>query len=132
LAGKGLRHPESGQSRALVQCCPAGSARLGGQQVRERLGAIALPAGQVLDETTPHGAGDEVTFDKMIVAYRQVYGVTPRSMKLPGWLFANNSDLGKMLTWLSKHGYRADIAANRKAIPGILTYEQFIAKRRMM
>lgn len=74
-------------------------------------------------------AGDAVTFDKMVAAYKNVYGKTPASIKLPGGLFSQG-DLGKMFTWISKHGYEADIAANRKAIPGLLTYEQFIAKRK--
>lgn len=74
-------------------------------------------------------AGDAVTFDKMIAAYKKVYGRTPASIKLPGSLFSKG-DLGKMFTWISKHGYAADIAANRKAIPSLLTYQQFIAKRK--
>ena len=74
-------------------------------------------------------AGDAVTFDKMIAAYQKVYGKTPASIKLPGGLFSKG-DLGKMFTWISKYGYEADIAANRKAIPGLLTYEQFIARRK--
>lgn len=74
-------------------------------------------------------ASDEVTFDKMIAAYKKVYGKTPASIKLPGGLFSKG-DLGKMFTWISKYGYQANIAANRKAVPGLLTYEQFIAKRK--
>lgn len=74
-------------------------------------------------------AGDAVTFDKMIAAYKKVYGKTPMSIKLPSGLFSKG-DLGKMFTWINKYGYEADIADNRKAIPGLLTYEQFIAKRK--
>lgn len=74
-------------------------------------------------------AGDEVTFNKMITAYQHVYGKTPRSIKLPSGMFSQG-DLGKMFTWISKYGYQADIAANRRAIPDLLTYEQFIAKRK--
>jgi uncharacterized protein YbjT (DUF2867 family) len=74
-------------------------------------------------------AGDEVTFDKMIAAYQNVYGKRPKSISLPGWLFSRG-DLGKMITWINKYGYQADISANRKAIPDLLTYEQFIAKRK--
>src|SRR6266550_1743897 len=74
-------------------------------------------------------AGDEVTFGKMIKAYQKAYGKTPKSIRLPGGLFSKG-DLGKMFTWIRKHGYQADIAANRKAIPDLLTYEQFIAKKK--
>jgi uncharacterized protein YbjT (DUF2867 family) len=74
-------------------------------------------------------AGDEVTFEKMLAAYQKVYGKRPKSIPLPGWLFSRG-DLGKMFTWINKYGYQADIAANRKAIPDLLTYEQFIAKKK--
>jgi uncharacterized protein YbjT (DUF2867 family) len=73
-------------------------------------------------------AGDEVTFDKMIATYQKVYGKRPTSIPLPGWLFSRG-DLGKMFTWINKYGYQADISANRKAIPNLMTYEQFIAKK---
>jgi uncharacterized protein YbjT (DUF2867 family) len=74
-------------------------------------------------------AGDEVTFANMITAYRHVYGKTPRSIVLSGKLFSQG-DLGKMFTWISKEGYKADLAMNRRVIPGLLTYEQFIAQKK--
>ncbi len=74
-------------------------------------------------------AGDAVTFHKMITAYQKVYGKTPMSIKLPSGLFSKG-DLGKMFTWINKHGYEADIVANRKALPDLLTFEQFIARRK--
>jgi uncharacterized protein YbjT (DUF2867 family) len=74
-------------------------------------------------------AGDEVTFPQMISAYQKVYGKRPRSMWLPASLFSRG-DLGKMFTWLSKYGYEADLAANRAAIPDLLTFEQFLALKK--
>lgn len=74
-------------------------------------------------------AGDAVTFDQMIEAYQQVYGRTPRSMSLPAsWL--PRGDAGRMFAWISKEGYRADLALNRAAIPDLLTFRRFLALRR--
>ena len=71
-------------------------------------------------------AGDEVTFSDMITTYQKVYGKKPKSMWLPASLFSKG-DLGKMFTWLTKYGYKADLKANRSAIPDLLNYEQFLA-----
>jgi uncharacterized protein YbjT (DUF2867 family) len=73
-------------------------------------------------------AGDKLTFTQMIDAYTRVYGKRPRSMALPvSWLL--RGDAGKMFTWISREGYRADLAANRAAIPDLLTFEQFLTLR---
>jgi uncharacterized protein YbjT (DUF2867 family) len=74
-------------------------------------------------------AGDEVTFTKMIIAYQKVYGKTPISIKLPSSLFSMG-DLGKMISWINKYGYQADLRMNRAEIPDLLTYEQFIALKK--
>jgi len=74
-------------------------------------------------------AGDAVTFEQMIAAYKKAYGITPKSMYIPGWLFSAG-DVGKMFTWISKKGYAADIAALRKEMPDMLTFEQFVAQKR--
>ncbi len=74
-------------------------------------------------------AGDEVTFSEMIAAYQKVYGKKPRSMWLPASLFTRG-DLGKMFTWLTKYGYKADLKANHAAIPNLLTYEQFLTLKK--
>jgi uncharacterized protein YbjT (DUF2867 family) len=74
-------------------------------------------------------AGDELTFDKMIHAYQTVYGKKPKSIRLPYKLFSRG-DGGKMIVWLANHGYQANVAANRKAVPDMLTFEQFLAKKR--
>lgn len=72
--------------------------------------------------------GDAVTFEQMIQAYQRVYGRTPRSMPLPAsWLL--RGDTGRMFTWISEHGYRADLARNRAAIPDLLTFQRFLALR---
>jgi uncharacterized protein YbjT (DUF2867 family) len=71
-------------------------------------------------------AGDEVTFSQMMTAYQRVYHKRPKSVPLPVSLFSRG-DAGKMFTWLSQYGYRADLPANRVAIPELLTYEQFLA-----
>lgn len=76
-------------------------------------------------------AGDAVTFDQMIRSYQKIYGKTPRSIKLPVELFSRG-DAGKMIAWLARYGYQADIAALRKEVPDVLTYEQFIAKKKVM
>ena len=76
-------------------------------------------------------SGDEVTFDKMINAYQKVYRKKLWSIKLPYALFSKG-DLGKMVVWINKHGYQADLKANREAIPELLTYEQFIAQKRQV
>ena len=73
-------------------------------------------------------AGDAVTFGQMIQAYQRVYGRRPRSMSLPvSWML--RGDDGRMFTWISTEGYRADLAQNRAAIPDLLTFEQFLALR---
>ena len=76
-------------------------------------------------------AGDEVTFDKMINAYEKVYGKKLWSIHLPNSLFSSG-DLGKMVIWINKHGYKADLKANREAITELLTYDQFIAQKRQV
>jgi uncharacterized protein YbjT (DUF2867 family) len=74
-------------------------------------------------------AGDELTYSQMINAYQKIYGRKPRSMWLPSFLFSRG-DLGKMFRWLSTFGYKADLNANREAIPDLLTYEQFLALKK--
>jgi uncharacterized protein YbjT (DUF2867 family) len=74
-------------------------------------------------------AGDEVTFDQMIKAYERVYGKRPRTVPWPTALLPRG-DAGRMFTWISREGYRADLAANRAAIPDLLTFDQFLALRK--
>jgi len=74
-------------------------------------------------------AGDEVTFQQMVAAYTKVYSTTPKSMYIPGWLFSAG-DIGKMFTWIRKKGYKANIPALRKEMPGLLTFEQFVAQKK--
>lgn len=74
-------------------------------------------------------AGDEVTFEQMLHAYQQVYGKRPRTAPWPTALLPRG-DAGRMFTWISREGYRADLTANRAAIPDLLTFEQFLALHR--
>lgn len=73
-------------------------------------------------------AGDAVTFDQMIRAYQRVYGRQPRHMPLPVSWMLRGAD-GRMFTWISTQGYRADLELNRAAIPDLLTFAQFLALR---
>jgi uncharacterized protein YbjT (DUF2867 family) len=75
-------------------------------------------------------AGDEVTFAEMLAAYQKVYGRRPKSVRLPKSLFSGG-DAGKMIAWMSREGYQADLRANRAAIPDLLTYEAFLALNRL-
>ena len=75
--------------------------------------------------------GDELDQQKMMAAYRDVYGRTPETpvpTPVP-WL---NADFEKMIEWIDLHGYKADIEMNRREIPGLLTYEKFLALKRPM
>jgi uncharacterized protein YbjT (DUF2867 family) len=73
-------------------------------------------------------AGDQATFVQMVTAYQRVYGKKPHSTPLPTSLLLRG-DAGRMFTWISRQGYQADLAANRAAIPDLLTFEQFLALR---
>jgi len=74
-------------------------------------------------------AGDEVTFSQMVSAYKKVYNKTPGSMWLPPSLFSMG-DIGKMFTWITTYGYKADLKMNRTEIPDLLTFEQFLALKK--
>lgn len=74
-------------------------------------------------------AGDEVTFSQMVSAYKKVYDKTPGSMRLPPSLFSMG-DIGKMFTWITRYGYKADLTINRIEIPDLLTFEQFLALKK--
>jgi uncharacterized protein YbjT (DUF2867 family) len=80
-------------------------------------------------------AGDEVDFNKMMSAYKKVYGKTPLDMQPPATPPASPStfpsgDFEKMFKWINTYGYKADIEMNRREIPDLLTYEQFIALKK--
>jgi len=40
-------------------------------------------------------------------------------------------DVGKMFTWLPEFGYKADLKANRAAIPDLLNYQQFLVLKKL-
>jgi uncharacterized protein YbjT (DUF2867 family) len=75
-------------------------------------------------------AGDDVSYGMMAKAYRKTYGKVPRNIKFPIALF-RGGDMGKMIQWFDKHGYKADIRANHQEVPGMLTYEEFVAKKEL-
>ena len=80
-------------------------------------------------------AGDEVDFPKMMAAYKKVYGKTPMDVQAPPSTSATQSafpiaDFQKMLNWINTYGYKADLEMNRREIPDLLTYEQFIALKK--
>ena len=39
-------------------------------------------------------------------------------------------DIGKMFTWITTYGYKADLKMNRTEIPDLLTFEQFLALKK--
>jgi uncharacterized protein YbjT (DUF2867 family) len=75
-------------------------------------------------------AGDAVDFEGMIEAYQTVYHKTPWSLPVPLALMAKG-DLGKMIVWIAKGGYHADLNASRRAVSDLLTFQQFVAQRRL-
>jgi len=81
-------------------------------------------------------AGDEVDFTKMMTAYQKVYGKTPMDLQPPPQpapaapsTFVSG-DFEKMINWINTYGYKADLEMNRREIPDLLTYEQFIALKK--
>jgi uncharacterized protein YbjT (DUF2867 family) len=81
-------------------------------------------------------AGDEVDFRKMMAAYKKVYGKThtppePSQAQAPATQRPGPSaDFEKMFKWINTYGYKADLEMNRREIPDLLTYEQFIALKK--
>ncbi|MGA3061516.1 MAG: NmrA/HSCARG family protein [Candidatus Bathyarchaeia archaeon] len=80
-------------------------------------------------------AGDEVDFTKMATAYKKVYGKTPMDVQPPQPSPPSRptlpfGDFEKMFTWINTYGYKADLEMNRREIPDLLTYEQFIALKK--
>jgi uncharacterized protein YbjT (DUF2867 family) len=80
-------------------------------------------------------AGDEVDFTKMMNAYMKVYGkmpldVQPSPTSTPAPPTPPSGDFEKMINWINTYGYKADLQMNRREIPDLLTYEQFIALKK--
>ena len=81
-------------------------------------------------------AGDEVDFTKMMNAYKKVYGKTPMDLQPPPQPAPTapstfvSGDFEKMINWINTYGYKADLEMNRREIPDLLTYEQFIALKK--
>jgi len=80
-------------------------------------------------------AGDEVDFTKMMNAYMKVYGKTPSEIQPsptspPAPPTPFSGDFEKMINWINTYGYKADLEMNRREIPDLLTYEQFIGLKK--
>jgi uncharacterized protein YbjT (DUF2867 family) len=69
-------------------------------------------------------AGDELTLEQMVAAYRRAKGSRPWFLPLPSGLLARmDKDLGLMFRWFSTDGYRADIPAVRQLYPALHDFE---------
>lgn len=69
-------------------------------------------------------AGDELTLEQMVAAYRRAKGRRPWFLPLPAGLLARmDKDLGLMFRWFSTDGYRADIPAVRQLYPALQNFE---------
>ncbi|WIA09837.1 hypothetical protein OEZ85_010051 [Tetradesmus obliquus] len=74
-------------------------------------------------------AGDELTPLQMCEAFSKAQGGMPIKHSCPpAWLFWFLSrDLWRITTFLRETGFDADVAACRQRVPGVLTFEQFLA-----
>lgn len=72
-------------------------------------------------------AGDELTYQQMQQAYKNVYGKPQASMRVAGWLLGYG---GKMFKWFRDAGYRADITSCRHAVPDMMTFEAWLRQRK--
>jgi uncharacterized protein YbjT (DUF2867 family) len=73
-------------------------------------------------------AGDELSLDEILAAYKRVVGKAPAVAPLPGFaprLMLPN-DMYLMLRWFAQAGYKSDIAAIRHEYPDALTFEAWL------
>lgn len=68
-------------------------------------------------------AGDEVTYQQMQQAYKNVYGKPQASIRVPGFMVGYG---GKTFKWFRDDGYEADLAYCRKTVHDTLTFEQWL------
>ncbi|MGW1202956.1 NmrA/HSCARG family protein [Streptomyces cyaneofuscatus] len=66
-------------------------------------------------------AGDEITFPQVAEVYERITGTPSRLEATP--------IEERMFEWFAEEGYQADIPALRELHPGLLTFEQFLARR---
>ncbi|RII13970.1 NAD(P)H azoreductase [Streptomyces sp. YIM 130001] len=66
-------------------------------------------------------AGDELTFPQVAEIYERVTGTPTRLVTVP--------IEERMFEWFAEEGYEADIPALRAEHPGLLTFEEFLARR---
>ncbi|KAI8463515.1 MAG: hypothetical protein J3K34DRAFT_475157 [Monoraphidium minutum] len=73
-------------------------------------------------------AGDELTPPQMCAAFGAAQGGAPvKHSSPPAWLFWFLSrDLWRITRFLRDTGYQADVAACRAAVPGLLTFPEFL------
>ncbi|KAK3342263.1 hypothetical protein B0H65DRAFT_509414 [Neurospora tetraspora] len=76
-------------------------------------------------------AGDELTVDQLSRAFSKATGYpVPLTYSLAGSLLTFLSkELGLMIGWFASEGYKADIEARRKELPGMLTMEEWLLKK---
>jgi uncharacterized protein YbjT (DUF2867 family) len=68
-------------------------------------------------------AGDELNYEKLQEAYRNVTGKQQFCLKMPSFIFGGG---GKMFRWFKKHGYQADLQFCRETIKDTLTFEKWL------
>lgn len=75
-------------------------------------------------------AGDELTGDGLADALTRVTGRQVRFVPLPlERVRAMRPEVAEMFDWLNRDGYHADLAACRKLLPDLLSFETWLAQR---
>jgi uncharacterized protein YbjT (DUF2867 family) len=69
-------------------------------------------------------AGDGVSLDRLLEAYRKVQGKAPGRSLMPSWLVNRMGDFGKALQRISNQEGHADIAALRLVLPNLKNAEE--------
>ena len=71
--------------------------------------------------------GDVLTMPQVAEAFTRVTGQAVHFVELPvEQVRSFNADTGDLMAWLDDHGYAADIAALRKRLPGLMTFEGWL------
>jgi uncharacterized protein YbjT (DUF2867 family) len=76
-------------------------------------------------------AGDELTMEQLNEAFEKVFG---EPVPATYWFFGSAltglmREMGAMLGWFASHGYGVNIDELRKEYPGLLTMEEWLAKK---
>lgn len=77
-------------------------------------------------------AGDELTMTGMAETFSRVLDRTVSYVQVPWGAFERQTgeELAAMYRWFESHGYRADIAAVRRAYPPLSTLDAFLREQR--